>query len=143
LGGKPARTKRCKAKNSKETVLLAIRGQIKHAWAQLEERLEGIKELMKHRLEVDQMPEGLRRRWSINKKVATEITIALQNDELGRTHTEYDLVNALSRVATHSRQLAPRYQRHLSLAAGMFAQRHIHQCPMCGSWLDETFPIQK
>jgi hypothetical protein len=143
LGGKPARTKRCKAKNSKEPVLEALREQIKHAWAQLEKRLEGIKELTKHKFDVDQLPEGLRRKWSINREIAAEIARAFENDELDRTYTEYDLVNALSRVATHSRRLAPRYQRHLSLAAGMFAQRHIHQCPMCGSWSDAAFPTQK
>jgi hypothetical protein len=138
LGGKPARTKRCKAKNSKQTVLAAVREQIRNAWSQLEERLEGIKQLTKHRLEVDQLPEALRRRWSINRSVAAEIAAALRNDELGRTYTEYDLVNALSRVATHSQRLAPRYRRHLALAAGMFAQRHIHQCPQCGTWLTDA-----
>ncbi|MFC1635088.1 hypothetical protein ACFL5Z_09620 [Planctomycetota bacterium] len=135
LAGKPARTKRSKAQNSKEPVVNAIREQIQHAFVQLEDRLRGIKELTKHRLDISDLPESLRRRWSINKRVAAEIAVALNNDELGRTYTEYDLVNALSRVATHSRQLAQRYQRHLSLAAGMFAQHHIHQCPQCGTWL--------
>ena len=136
LAGKPARTKRCKAKNSKEPVREAIRGQIGQAWTQLQERLDGLKELTKHRLETNGLPERLRRRWSINKEVAEEIAKAFEKDELARTHTEYDLVNALSRVATHSQILAPRYRRHLSLAAGMLAQRHVHQCPMCGNWLD-------
>jgi len=134
LNGRPARTRRCNTSNSKKAIQESIKEQIIHAWSQLHERLEGIKELTKHKLEVEKLPESLRRRWSINKKVADEVAHALQSDELGRTYTEYDLVNALSRVATHSRSLAPRYRRHLSLAAGMFAQRHVHQCPTCGSW---------
>lgn len=135
LAGKPARTKRSKAENAKEPVLNAIREQINGAFAQLQDRLDGIKQLTEHRLDVDELPEGLRRRWSINKEVAAEISKALHNDEFSRTYTEYDLVNALSRVETHSDQLAPRYQRYLSMAAGMFAQRHVHQCPQCGTWL--------
>lgn len=134
LQGRPSRTKRCKAENSSGRMLEAIRQQVRYAWNQLDERLEGMKKLLDHRLDGDELPEGLRRRWSINRGLAAEIAHALQSDELDRTFTEYDLVNALSRVATHSSGLAPRYRRHLSLAAGMFAQRHVHQCPMCGSW---------
>ncbi len=135
IAGKPARTKRCKAKNPKEPVIDAIRDQIIHAWTQLDERLDGIKDLVNHKLQINEIPELLRRKWSLNKKVADEINYAIQHDELERTYSEYDLVNALSRVATHSNNLASRYQKHLSLAAGMLAQRHIHQCKTCGSWL--------
>jgi len=135
LAGKPARTKRCRAKNSKEPVCEAIREQIGQAWIQIQERLDGLKELTKHSLETHELPEALRRRWSINRDVAAEIAAALNQDEFGGSYTEYDLVNALSRVATHSRRLAPRYRRHLALVAGMFAQRHIHRCPQCGTWL--------
>ena len=135
LAGKLARTRRANAEDKKGRVLKAMRDQIAGAFAQLQQRLEGIERLTEQRLNVNELPEPLRRRWSINRSVATEIAAALRNDELGRTYTEYDLVNALSRVATHSQQLAPRYRRHLALAAGMFAQRHIHQCPQCGTWL--------
>ena len=138
LQGRSGRTKRCQVRNSTERTLEAIRQQVKQAWTQLDERLGGIRRLLDHHLEIDELPEGLRRRWSINRKMAAEINKALQEDELNRTYTEYDLVNALSRIATHSENLAPRYRRHLSLAAGMFAQRHIHQCPQCGTWLDEA-----
>ena len=138
LHGRPSRTKRCRAENSPERALDAIKRQIAGAWDQLQHRLDGFGELLEHRFEVDALPEALRRRWSINRQVGEEIAQALQNDELGRTLTEYDVVNALSRVATHSTRLRPRYRHHLSLAAGMFAQRHIHQCPTCGSWIDRS-----
>lgn len=134
LGGKPSRTKRTKAKNSTERTLKAIRQQVRQAWVQIHDRLAGIKELLKHPLEVDELPEDLRRRWSINREVAAEIAHAMQDDELGRTYTEYDLVNALSRVATHSERLVPRYRRQLSLAAGMVSQNRVHQCSVCGNW---------
>jgi hypothetical protein len=134
LNGRPARTRRCNTTNSKRAVQESLKEQLIYGWSQLHNRLEGIKELTKHRLDADKLPETLRRRWSINKRLADEIARALQSDELGRTYTEYDLVNALSRVATHNRSLAPRYRHHLSLAAGMFAQRHVHQCPTCGNW---------
>ena len=68
-------------------------------------------------------------------------SLLLGNDELERTYTEYDLVNALSRVVTHNKSLAPRYRRQLSLAAGTLAQRHIRQCPTCGTWLSENIHL--
>jgi len=135
LGGRPSRTKRCRAENSPARMLDAVKAQLRQAWDQLQQRLDGMRELLKHRMNGDGLPEGLRKRWSVNREVAKSIAQALQSDELGRTGTEHDLVNAISRVATHSKPLAPRYSRHLSLAAGMFAQRHVHQCPMCGTWL--------
>lgn len=136
LGGKPARTKRCKAGNSAEQMLETLQNQVTQAFRQLDERLEGFKGLLEHRIEIDDLPEMLRRRWSINRRLAEEIALAMRNDELGRTYTEYDLVNGLSRVASHATNLLPRYRRHLALAAGMLAQRHVHHCPACGSWLD-------
>lgn len=135
LNAKPARTKRAASENARELALIAMRDQIMGAFAQLEHRLAGIKQLTEHPLDINELPETLRRRWSINRRIAAEIAVALRNDEFGRTYTEYDLVNALSRVATHNRELAPRYRHHLALAAGMFAQRRIHQCPRCGTWL--------
>lgn len=137
LAGKPARTKRSSAQSS-QPVLDAMREQIKGALDQLESRLEGIQRLTEQRMDVGELPEALRRRWSINRALAAEIAAALGSDELGRTYTEYDLVNALSRVATHNSQLAARYRRHFALAAGMFAQRHVHQCLQCGTWLSST-----
>ncbi len=138
LEGRPSRTKRSMAQDSPERVLDAIRRQVAQAWVQIDQRLEGMNRLLEHRLEADGLPEGLRRRWSINRALAAEIAAAMQQDELRPTHTEYDLVNALARIATHNRALAPRYRRHLSLAAGMFAQHHVHCCDKCGSWVADT-----
>jgi hypothetical protein len=132
--GTPSRTKRGH-QDSPDRTLDAIGRQVRQAWTQLDERMSGMKELLKHRLDGEGLPEGLRRRWSINRGVAEEIAAAMQHDELGRTQTEYDLMNALSRVATHSHRLEPRYRRQLSLAAGIFAQHHVHRCEQCGTWL--------
>ena len=134
FGGKPARTKR--GNSSPARTLQSIKRQVTQAWYQLGERLEGVKKLLEHPLRVDRLPDSLRRRGSVNRRIAGQINHALHNDELGRTNTEYDVVNALARVATHSQDLSPRYRRQLSLAAGMLAQRHVHLCPTCGNWLD-------
>ena len=61
LHGKPARTKRVKAGNSPERMLEAIRRQVRQAWAQLQKRLRGIAELLKHPFEAEQLSDGLRR----------------------------------------------------------------------------------
>ena len=138
LQNRAARIRRCSSENSPDYMIASIKRQVKGAWAQLQERLEAeMAELLDHRIDIRGLPEDLRRRWSINRTVARNITRALDEDELGPTGTELDLVNALSRVATHSCELQPRYRRHLSLAAGMYAQRHIHRCPLCGSWFAE------
>ena len=141
LHGKPGRVRRAKAGNSPEPMLEAIRLQVGHAWEQIQDRLDGMHQLLERRYEADGLPEGLRRRWSIKRSLADQIAEELGSDELERTYTEYDLVNALSRVATHSDSLAPRYRRQLSLAAGTLAQRHIRQCPICGSWLTERINV--
>lgn len=138
LQDRATRTRRCRSENLPTAMIASIKRQVKGAWDQLIERLETeMAELLNHRVDIRGLPEGLRRRWSISRTVAGEIARALDEDELGRTGTEFDLVNALSRVATHSRSLQPRYRRHLSLAAGMYAQRHVHRCPLCGSWFAE------
>ena len=139
LQDRAARTRRCRGNNSPDRMIASIKRHVKGALRQLEERLEAeMAELLNHRVDMRGLPEALRRRWSINRTVAQEIACAFDEDELGRTGTELDLVNALSRVATHSSELRPRYRRQLSLAAGMYAQRHIHRCPLCGSWFAEN-----
>ena len=141
LHGRAGRVKRAKADNSPEPMLEAIRLQVSHAWEQVQGRLDGMHQLLEHRYEAEGLSEGLRRRWSIKRDLADQIAQALGNDELERTYTEYDLVNALSRVVTHNNSLAPRYRRQLSLAAGTLAQRHIRQCPTCGTWLSENINL--
>jgi len=138
LHGGASRTRRGKADRTPQRTLDAIRRQIVEAWAQVMDRLQGLSTLLDHSLQVDAFPEFLRRRWSINRTVAAEIGNALAQDELGRTYTEYDIVSAISRVATHSTHLAARYRRHLQLAAGMFAQHHTPNCPLCGAAVNLT-----
>ena len=131
LGGKACRTRR--SHKGAEATLRAVKRQIVQAFYQLHERLDGVQKLLDHRLQVDELPHSLRRRWSINRRVAQQISDAIENDGLV---TEYELMNALSWVATHSNDLSIRHRRRLSLAAGMLAQRHIHRCSECGNWLD-------
>jgi hypothetical protein len=60
---------------------------------------------------------------------------AISQDEIGPTGTQYDIFNAISRVATHHQNLTFRQQRILSRLAGEFSQQDIQKCEHCGSWL--------
>ncbi len=54
------------------------------------------------------------------------------------TGSMYDLVNAVSRVATHADDalLTPRQRRTLLRVAGELSQTHVRTCRACGTWLE-------
>ena len=108
---------------------------LREVWAQLPEKLEGIRGLL-HR---DRMPiEYLRRQrtcFSLNDRTLNAIERALHTDEFGPTGTQYDIFNALSRVATHEERLTFRQRRTLSRMAGEFSQQTVHRCERCGQWV--------
>jgi hypothetical protein len=60
---------------------------------------------------------------------------AMYEDELEPTKKQYDIFNAISRVATHDENLTFRQRRTLSRMAGEFSQQTVHQCKTCGQWI--------
>lgn len=112
-----------------------IQRLLKEAWAQLDGKLEAIKGLLsRDRPSLDFLRQQ-RTRFSLNNRVLREVEIAMNQDELGPTHTQFDLFNAISRAATHSDPLSLRQQRRMMFMAGEFSQQDVHRCPHCGSWL--------
>jgi hypothetical protein len=132
LADKPARTKRSNVMNSKEPGLNAIREEVEQLFSQLHDRRGGIKQLTEHRLIIDGLIEGLHRRWPINKRVPAKIIISLHNRELGRTYSEFDMVKAISWVATHNNKCALRYDRRFFIETGVLAQQQIYQYSIFG-----------
>ena len=112
-----------------------IQRLLKEAWAQLDGKLEAIKGLLsRDRPSLDFLRQQ-RTRFSLNNRVLREIENAINQDELGPTNTQYDLFNAISRVASHEESLSLRQQRRMIFMAGEFSQHDVHVCPRCGSWL--------
>jgi len=116
---------------------------LSQAWSQLPEKIEAIKGL----LQKDQMPtEYLRQqrtRFSLNDRMLNAIERAIHEDELGQTGTQYDVFNALSRVATHDEDLTFRQRHTLSRMAGEFSQQTVHRCERCGQWVREQDDVHE
>ena len=116
-------------------VIQQISRLLTQAWAQLDAKLQAIKGLLnKGGLSIDFLRQQ-RTRFSLNNRILREIEIAMHQDELGPTHTQYDLFNAISRVASHDDSLSLRQQRRMMFMAGEFSQQNVHRCSHCGSWL--------
>jgi len=105
------------------------------AWAQLDEKLQAVRGLLdKEKVSIDFLQQQ-RTRFSLNNEILREIEIAVNHDELGPTNTQYDIFNAISRIATHSESLSLRQRRRLMFMAGEFSQQDVHRCSQCGSWV--------
>ena len=108
---------------------------ITEAWAQLGKKLDAIRSLLdKDRVSFDFLKQQ-RTRFSLNNSMFRAIEQATRKDEFGTTNTQYDIFNALSRVATHDRTLSFRQQRTLSRMAGEFSQHTVDRCDKCGHWI--------
>jgi hypothetical protein len=116
-------------------MLTQIRRLLTEAWAQLGEKLDAVERLLeKKRVSLDFLRQQ-RTRFSLNNRMLRAIESAIREDELGATDTQYDIFNALSRVATHDETLSFRQQRTVSRMAGEFSQQTVHQCDRCGHWV--------
>lgn len=123
-----------------EDMRLQLERLLTSAWSQLTDKLAALRELMSQPAADDSIYAQYRTRLSLNRRVVRAIMDAMYADELARTNSFFDFVNALSRVATHGNGalLTARQRRTLLRAAGEFSQRHVRRCEACGSWLDET-----
>ncbi len=132
---KPLRVRKLRNGHFEETDMLKqIQDRLSQAWAQIGEKLAAIKTLTeKKRLQLEFL-EHQRTRFSLNNSMLEAIRDAISQDELDPTGTQYDLFNAISRVATHYKKLTFRQQRTLSFLAGEFSQQDVHKCEKCGSW---------
>jgi hypothetical protein len=116
-------------------MLNQIRRLLQEAWAQLQEKLDAVKGLLQmERLPMDFLRHQ-RTRFSLSNSILRAIEHALREDELGSTNTQYDVFNAISRVASHEEDLTFRQQRTLSRMAGEFSQQTVHKCDKCGQWV--------
>jgi len=113
------------------------------AWTQLPEKMRAIEELRhKDRMPIEYLRQQ-RTRFSLNERMLTAIERAINQDELGPTGKQWDIFNALSRVATHDENLTFRQRRTLSRMAGEFSQQTAHRCSQCGQWVLEQDDVHE
>ena len=118
-----------------DDMLRQLGERLTEAWGQLDEKLSAVNALLeKKRISLEFLSQQ-RTRFSLNNKILQAIENAINQDEFGPTNTQYDIFNALSRVATHREALSFRQRRTLSRMAGEFSQHAVHKCNQCGSWV--------
>ena len=135
---KRPRSRRLASKNfSQADMVLQLRRLMIEAWNQVQEKLLGIPDLLNMPPVASEFLEQQRTRLGINKRIITAIENAIEEDELATTHTQYDVFNAISRVATYDSELSLRQRRTLLQLAGEFSQNNVRRCSECGSWVAE------
>lgn len=120
-----------------DDMIQQIQRLVGQAWIQLDDKLKVIGELLDKPRVSPNLLRQQRTRFSLNNRVLQAIEQAINLDELGPTHTQYDWFNAISRVATHDNLLSLRQQRMLMFMSGELSQQNARMCDKCGSWLGE------
>ena len=103
-------------------------------WTRTEEKLQALRTLQEEQVDVEELLGQFVRRgrlWS--RRLMERLLVAWQQE--GGEPTAYAALNAMTRVATHDRQLSERQRRALGSLAGVLAFRSIHICPSCFSVL--------
>ena len=116
-------------------MLNQIRRLLGEAWAQLQGKLDAVEKLLSEkRMPMDFLRQQ-RTRFSLSNGILAAIEHAIREDELGSTDSQYDVFNAISRVASHDNGLTFRQRRTLSRMAGEFSQQTAQLCDKCGQWI--------
>jgi hypothetical protein len=118
--------------NARELQQDQIRRLAAGTWDHLFEKLEAIRRLQHEAVDAPAMLEQFVRRSRLySHSVMEHLRTAWQTE--GSEPTRFGVLNALTRVATHSAELTVRQRRMLSQLAGIFANHRTHICPRCFS----------
>lgn len=131
-----ARTRRPPAKlaSARELQLDQIRRLVGQTLEGLEPQMQELRRTSERPADVQE----LLLRWLQRARIAprTMMPRLLEAWQLeGSEATHYGAVNALTRVATHDRQLSRRQRRALASLGGLLAFSNVHICPRCFSVL--------
>ena len=118
-----------------DDMIRQINRLVGQAWIQLGDKLEAVKGLLDKPRVSPTLLRQQRTRFSLNNRVLKAIEDAIDLDELGATHTQYDWFNSITRVASHDESLSLRQQRMLMYMGGELSQQEARMCDKCGSWL--------
>src|ERR1043166_7440645 len=116
--------------NARELQLNQIRRLAADAWRQVPEKLAAIRRLAEERVDATAVIDNFVRRSRLYSRSVIELLRRAWQIEGGEP-TAFGVLNALTRVATHSTDLSYRQRRMLAQLSGVFATRHTHICPRC------------
>lgn len=118
--------------NARELQIDQIRRLVNQTWNGLSPKLHGISTLADQAVDAPAMLEQFLRRGRLHSRfVMEQLRNAWQVE--GAEETQFGVLNALTRVATHSTVLTARQRRTLAHLAGIFAHHRTHICPRCFS----------
>jgi len=100
------------------------------AWRTLSEVMRRLLDLAQERVDVEAEVVTIARDLRLSTALRRALLNALERDELGNHGTLLDVVNAVSRVATHHDRLNDAVRHRLMRAAGLILQGE-HRCPTC------------
>jgi hypothetical protein len=100
------------------------------AWRALSEVMRRLPDLAQERVDVETEIATVARDLRLSATLRRALMDALERDELGNHGTLLDVVNAVSRVATHHDRLNDAVRHRLMTAAGLLLQSE-HRCPTC------------
>jgi hypothetical protein len=100
------------------------------AWRTLSEVMRRLLDLAQERVDVEAEVVTIARDLRLSTALRRALLNALERDELGNHGTLLDVVNAVSRVATHHDRLNDAVRHRLMTAAGLLLQSE-HRCPTC------------
>jgi len=120
--------------NNAELQMNQIRRLTRQTWNGLQAQLDALRATSERAADV----EKLLSRWLQRAKISVDrmmprLRAAWQEE--GGENTYYGAVNALTRVATHHRDLSERQRRMLASLAGLLAFAEVHLCERCFSVL--------
>jgi len=100
------------------------------AWRILSEVMRRLPDLAQERVDVEAEVVTIARDLRLSTALRRALLNALERDELGNHGTLLDVINAVSRVATHHDRLNDAVRHRLMRAAGLLLQGE-HRCPTC------------
>jgi hypothetical protein len=133
-GIKRTRKQPVDSRNNRQLQMNQVRELTRQNWNGLHAQLEALRASSERPAHV----EELLTRWLqsgrlFSDSILRRLLSAWRND--GGEDTQYGAVNALTAVATHSRDLSERHRRALATLAGLLAFSEVHICERCFSVL--------
>jgi hypothetical protein len=117
--------------------LLQVQRLATQEFATLDRKLNALNQLREERADV----EPMLRRWLEMARLSVSALLPLLMEAWrveGSEHTAYGVLNAITRLATHSNVLTVRQRRTIARLAGLLAFQNVHLCPRCFSVLRDA-----
>jgi hypothetical protein len=120
--------------NARELQKRQISRLVAETWQTTAARMTSVRRLQDERVDAAMTLEQFLRRSRLHSRRIMQLLLDAWVVE-GSESTAFGVLNALTRVATHSSELSERQRQMLGLLAGVFANRQTHICPRCFSVL--------